>query len=204
MIDDKEEIMKKRINFWVIRHGERNGNKDALSEKGVQQVKRVTSLLMQNFVFSKAFYSGMNRTKQTVETMLEVLGSPLKATREEGFGYEWAEKEQPLTPEMRKAAAEGKEEMTAADWLRAWPGALLIRGRFLATMLGWARTLAGRFSKKEIDVLVGSHGPTGELAALKPEATRALGLAEIICYVIEYDEETDEAKLVASARLRNY
>lgn len=189
---------KKRVNFWVIRNGEEF--KDALSEKGRKQVRAVASRLLCGLNFLKVFYSGINQTKETVETILEVIGQPFKLTIEEGFGCVWVEKEQLVSETWRKKFV-NNEEITVADWLENWPGALLIRGRFLATMLGWARTLVGRFSEKEIEVLVGSDGPAGGLAVIEPKSTKALGPAEVICYIIEYDPLTDEAKLVHSVRL---
>jgi broad specificity phosphatase PhoE len=196
----KEENMKKRICFWVIRHGEKDG--DMLTEKGVQQV-RLAARLLDGTTFRAAFHSGMKRAEQTVLEILSATGQKkMKPEANVGFGYEWAEKEYPLTPVIRKIATDGKNNVTAADWLKAWPGARLIRERFASTMLGLTRTLVKHFpEEKEIDVLVGSHGPTGELATLEPETTRVLELAGIICYVIMYDEQTGKAEIAHSVRL---
>ncbi len=196
----------KIVNFWVIRHGEKRLDEDALSETGVEQVKETTRRFLRNLTFQAVFYSGMKRTKETVEIVLETLGFLPKTIgyplilAEEGFGYEWAIKEQPLSPIICKTM-ERRKKITVADWLRIWPGALLIRGRMLGTVLGWARTLANQFpQEQEINVLVGSHSPTGELAAINL-STETLSYASLIQYIIEYDEETDMAKLTASCRL---
>lgn len=194
----------KKVRFWVIRHGEKDGDADKLSEKGVEQVQKTARHLLKGMTFQAAFYSGMNRTKETVEIVLEELDQQCELQINEGFGFAWAEKEQPVTPEFRqlyKAATAG-EKVTVAQCLSSWPGAQLIRSRLFDTMLGLARTLANRFpAEEEIDILVGSHGPAGELAAVKPEKTMALGLGSIICYVVEYNEQTGEIKLAHSVRL---
>lgn len=193
----------KTVNFWVMRHGEKKVNEDALSELGIEQVKKTARQFLRDLTFQAVFHSGMKRTKETVEVALEALG--LSSYRpliliEEGFGYEWAQKEQPITSQLREAIVKRKE-LNVANFLKLWPGALLIRGRMLGTMLGWARTLADQFPQEEkINVLVGSHSPTGELAAINP-FTKALSYASLIQYVVEYDEETDIARLTASCRL---
>src|SRR5882672_9735761 len=48
------------VHYWVIRHGQRDGDKDALTEKGFEQVKASAKHNLSTIKFDAAFFSGMN------------------------------------------------------------------------------------------------------------------------------------------------
>lgn len=197
--------MKKTVRFWVIRHGERNGDKDELTEKGFQMVRESARHNLSDVPrFDAAFFSGMHRVRQTAETVLETLGRTCALTSEQGFGFAWAadDKRWPFkeaTKRVEEAKAAGAQE-TADTWLEQWPPALMVRGRFLGTLLLRAQMLADRHTDDSIEVLVGSHSPCSEMAALDPKATPRLREADIMQYVVEVGD--DGAKLVKSEVIR--
>jgi broad specificity phosphatase PhoE len=188
----------KKIIFWMIRHGE--AVNDKLTERGIEQVKKATKLF-KGMTFQAAFYSGAERTRQTVKIVLSILNQNLTPEREEGFGYLWAEKKYPITPEIEQKIKQKtkNENETVKIWLDAWPGALLIRNRLLETLFTQTKILATQCKEEEINVLVGSHACTAELATLKPEETLILNYTDIFTYVFEYNEnEKEKIKMIAS------
>jgi broad specificity phosphatase PhoE len=183
----------KTVNFWVIRHGHKDPEKDALSDKGFEQVKASAKHNLNNVKFDAAFFSGMHRVKETAETVLSTLGQNVPLTADQGFGFGWAadEKRWPYkeaTNQVEAAKAAGAEE-TADLWMEKWPPALMVRGRLLGSLLYRAQALADSVKKDEINVLVGSHSPTSELAALDPKTTPRLRETDVMKYVVEIGNE---------------
>jgi len=183
----------KTVHYWVMRHGQKDPDKDALSEKGFEQVKASAKHNLSNEKFDAAFFSGMHRVKETAETVLSTLGQSLPLTADQGFGFGWAadEKRWPYkeaTNQVEAAKAAGAEE-TADLWMEKWPPALMVRGRLLGTLLSRAEALAAAAKGDTVKVLVGSHSPTSELAALDPKTTPRLRETDVIHYVVEVGDE---------------
>ena len=181
------------VHFWVMRHGQRDGDKDALTDKGFEQVKASAKHNLSNVKFDAAFFSGMHRVKQTAETALGTIGQNIPLVAEAGFGFGWAadEKRWPYkeaNTKVEAAKAAGAQD-TADLWLENWPPALMVRGRLLATLLFRAQLLANANKAGTINVLAGSHSPTSELAALDPKATARLRETDIMHYVVEIGDE---------------
>ncbi|MGB7218602.1 MAG: histidine phosphatase family protein [Vicinamibacterales bacterium] len=192
------------VHFWVIRHGQRDGDKDAITEKGFEQVKTSAKANLSNVKFDAAFFSGMHRVKQTAETALSTIGQSVPLVAEPGFGFAWAadEKRWPYkeaNAKVEAAKAAGVQD-TADLWLENWPPALMVRGRLLATLLFRAQLLAGSNKAGTINVLAGSHSPTSELAALDPKTTARLRETDLMHYVVEVGDEGP--KLVKSDVVR--
>ena len=194
----------KTVLYWVMRHGQRNGDKDELTEKGFEQVKASATHNLGNVKFDAAFYSGMHRVKQTAETALGAIGQTLPVTADQGFGFGWAadEKRWPYKEANSRveAAKAGGAQDTADLWLEQWPPALMVRGRLLATLLLRGQMLADSSKGDTVRVLVGSHSPTSELAALDPKSAARLRETDIMHYVVEIGDEGP--KLVKSEVLR--
>jgi len=192
------------VHFWVIRHGQRDGDKDALTEKGFEQVKASATHNLGNVKFDAAFFSGMHRVKQTAETVLSTLGQSVPLTAEQGFGFGWAADEKRWPYKEANARVEAAKAAGAQDtadlWLENWPPALMVRGRLLGTLLLRAQSLAAASKANAINVLAGSHSPTSELAALDPKTTARLRETDVMHYAVEVD--ADGAKLVKSEVLR--
>ena len=136
----------KTVHYWVMRHGQKDPDKDALSDKGFEQVKASAKHNLSSVKFDAAFFSGMHRVKETAETVLSTLGQSLPLTADQGFGFGWAadEKRWPYkeaTNQVEAAKAAGAEE-TADLWMEKWPPALMVRGRMLGSLLYRAQTLA--------------------------------------------------------------
>lgn len=183
----------KTVHFWVMRHGQKDPDKDALSDKGFEQVKASAKHNLSNVKFDAAFFSGMHRVKETAETVLSTLGQSLPLTADQGFGFGWAadEKRWPYkeaTNQVEAAKAAGATE-TADLWMEKWPPALMVRGRLLGSLLYRAQALADSVKKDTINVLIGSHSPTSELAALDPKNTPRLRETDVIQYVVEVGDE---------------
>lgn len=210
------------VVMYAMRHGERTpatapGQEpaDELTALGIQQVKRAAQNRLVDVTFDAAYYSGMNRAEQTVTEALVAIGmGDVVPKANEGFGYEWATKATGVNPEylavrpVEKAIgeackAEGKKPMVA-DWLNSpWRPAWAIRGRFYQTLLDVAvsEAMDTEEGTDEVNVLIGSHSPTAELAAVDPSTMPRLGLADMVKYVVEVDIETGDAKLVSSEYL---
>lgn len=183
----------KTVHFWVMRHGQKDPDKDALSDKGFEQVKASAKHNLSNVKFDAAFFSGMQRVKETAETVLSTLGQSLPLTADQGFGFGWAadEKRWPYkeaTNQVEAAKAAGAVE-TADLWMEKWPPALMVRGRLLGSLLYRAQALADSVKKDTINVLIGSHSPTSELAALDPQNTPRLRETDVIQYVVEVGDQ---------------
>ncbi|MBI4264821.1 MAG: histidine phosphatase family protein [Acidobacteria bacterium] len=194
----------KTVLFWVMRHGQRNGDKDELTEQGFEQVRASAKHNLSSLTFDAAFFSGMHRVRQTAETVLTTLGQSVPLVADQGFGFGWAadEKRWPFkeaTRRVEEAKAGGAQE-TADLWLEQWPPALMVRGRLLATLLLRAQMLADASQRDTIRVLVGSHSPTSELAALDPKTTLRLRETDIMHYAVEVGGEGP--KLVTSEVVR--
>jgi broad specificity phosphatase PhoE len=192
------------VHYWVIRHGQRDGDKDALTDKGFEMAKAAAKANLSNVKFDAAFFSGMHRVKQTAETVLSTLGQNIPLVAEQGFGFGWAadEKRWPYkeaNAKVEAAKAAGAQD-TADLWLETWPPALMVRGRLLATLLLRAQLLANANKANTINVLAGSHSPTSELAALDPKNTARLRETDILHYVVEVGD--DGPKLVKSEVVR--
>ena len=192
------------VYFWVIRHGQRDGDKDALTEKGFEMAKAAAKANLSNVRFDAAFYSGMQRVKQTAETVLSTLGQNIPLVAEQGFGFGWAadEKRWPYkeaNTKVEAAKAAGVQD-TADLWLENWPPALMVRGRLLGTLLLRAQLLATTNKAGSLNVLAGSHSPTSELAALDPKTAARLRETDIMHYVVEVGDEGP--KLVKSDVVR--
>lgn len=172
------------VRFWVMRHGQKAG--DALTVLGREQVEQAARRLLMGVTFRAAFHSGMERARQTVEEALQAIGQadvPVEA--EKGFGYAWALDE--LNFPIEAAKKHLPQTPTVADWLFAWPPAQIIRERFIATLVYRACEIAeGHFGDVgTINVLVGSHSPTGELACDNPSEMEPLREAEVIVYTFD-------------------
>jgi broad specificity phosphatase PhoE len=176
-----------------MRHGQKDPDKDALSEKGFDQVKASAKHTLGNVKFDAAFYSGMQRVKETAETVLSTLGQNLPLTADQGFGFGWAadEKRWPYkdATNMVEDAKKGGAQETADLWMEKWPPALMVRGRLLATLMFRAQALADSIKKDSINVLVGSHSPTSELAALDPKNTPRLRETDVIHYEVQVADD---------------
>ena len=183
----------KTVHYWVMRHGQKDPDKDALSDKGFEQVKASAKHNLSSVKFDAAFFSGMHRVKETAETVLSTVGQSLPLTADQGFGFGWAadEKRWPYkeaTNQVEAAKAAGAQE-TADLWMEKWPPALMVRGRLLGSLLYRAQALADSVKKDTINVLVGSHSPTSELAALDPKNTPRLRETDVIHYVVEVGDD---------------
>lgn len=183
----------KTVHYWVMRHGQKDPDKDALTDKGFEMAKAAAKHNLSNVTFDAAFFSGMQRVKETAETVLSTLGQKLSLTADQGFGFGWAadEKRWPYkdaTNSVEEAKKGGAQE-TADLWMEKWPPALMVRGRLLATLLFRAQALADSIKKDSINVLVGSHSPTSELAALDPRNTPRLRETDLIHYEVQVADD---------------
>ncbi len=183
----------KTVHFWVMRQGHKDPDKDPLSDKGFEQVKASAKHNLSNVKFDAAFFSGMHRVKQTAETVLSTLGQSLPLTADQGFGFGWAADEtrwpyKEATNMVEAAKAAGAQE-TADLWMEKWPPALMVRGRLLGSLLYRAQARADSVKKDTINVLIGSHSPTSELAALDPKNTPRLRETDVIHYVVEVGDD---------------
>lgn len=205
--------MKIRVFFDVMRHGEKD--LDQLTPKGFEQVKASAKANLNAFTYIAAFYSGMSRTKQTVETALQAIGQAVCNIRKEwGFGYLWAEDPKwPIGEALDRVIARvsAGEAETAALWIEEWPVTRAIRGRFIGTLEKWALHFAEQLNRDlsrgpihpdmdvpKLRVLVGSHSPTSELACLDPASTPRLREADGITYCMEVDTVTLEVTMISS------
>lgn len=204
----------KRIVIYIMRHGEKQD--DMLTEAGIKQVIDSTQHNLKGINFDLAYYSGMNRTKDTVATALQALGIADKKQfyshsediwvfqKEEGFSYVVSPYEDNLWPiqeaQKKVEAAKDKGELETADlWLKNWPKALIIRGRLQKTLLLLGKALNENPIYKDqevINILVASHSPTAELAALEPRLTPKLSEADIIRYTLV--NHSGEMKIISS------
>ena len=172
------------VIFDIMRHGEKEG--DALTPKGEEQVRQSAKRNLLWCRYTRAFFSGFTRARQTVQVCLSTLGDPGVSTIEEepGFSYEPAmtEAEQWTGRPYSELKEEGKSK-NVEWWLRNWAPTLVIRGQILATMRMRAQMLAT--SSRDYRVLVGGHGPAAESGCLDPTTTPSLREADIIRYTWE-------------------
>lgn len=195
---------KALVIFDVMRHGEKDGDK--LTPKGKEQVavSARANLTGRNYVL--VLHSEMQRARETVHEVLQTIGidpSSIDIMVEEGFGYEWAIDPRWPAKEVQRIKASG-EATTVDFWIEKWPSACMLRGRVMATLLFWAQMIVEDedAGEEEVHVLVGSHSPCGDMAAIDPKTTDALGEADIMRYTVEVDLKTLEAKIVSSKVLR--
>lgn len=185
------------VIFDCMRHGEKDG--DALTPKGVEQVRQSARKNLSGCLYTLAFFSGLTRARQTVETVLASLSHrEMPILLEEGFSYVTPMKE--AEQWMGRPYSELKEQGKGQNvefWFKNWAPTLVIRGQILATMRIWAELKA---QGKDCRVLVGSHGPAAEAGCLDPATTPSLREADIIRYTWEAEKET--ARLVSSVVLK--
>ena len=178
-----------KVIFDIMRHGDRDG--DQLTSKGVGQVRDSAQKNLAGCLYTLAFFSGLVRARQTVETCLAALGHrAVPILVDEGFSYVTAQKE--AEPWMGKPFTALKTEgyqvgQNVEFWLKNWAPALIIRGQILATMRLRAQMLATA-DGQDCRVLVGSHGPTSELGCCEPANTPSLREADMIRYTWEVDQ----------------
>lgn len=183
------------VIFDCMRHGEKDG--DALTPKGVEQVRQSARKNLSGCLYTLTFYSGLMRARQTVEVCLAEPSQSRYIQRDPAFSMadakeaeQWMGK--PITELLPQSQGQSVEW-----WLRNWAPALVVRGQILTAM----RLRVEEFTRNEDDArfLVGSHSPTAELGCLDPANTPCLREADIIRYTWLVDPRP---RLVSSVVLK--
>lgn len=191
-----------KVIFDIMRHGEKDG--DVLTKKGEKQVRQSAKKNLPGCRYTRAFFSGYVRARQTVQACLSTLRDAGISTIEiePGFSYEPAmqQAEQWAGRPYSALKEEGKGQ-NVKWWLRNWAPALWLRGQVLTTMRLQAEMLAT--SSRDYRVLVGGHGPAAESACLDPSTTPSLREADIIRYTWEVGQTVGTIpRLIESVVLR--
>ncbi len=176
------------VNFYVMRHGKKGG--DRLTEEGFQMVQRSAQMHLSGIPIHAALYSGMNRTLQTVNHALNVAGAAdVPVEIDYGFGYSWAIGDPNCSvykrAEYRFDPLPNDQSVlkTVGDCLKYWPPSRIYRHRIRGALLSQAEAMSFRFPDNDtVNVLVGSHSPTAEMAA--GYDFPRLQEADIVLYVI--------------------
>lgn len=129
-----------------MRHGQKAlDGSDNLTGLGAKQVSAAAAKYFSKIRFDGAFYSGMDRARMTLMLALErSLERPYGKGSldpiielEEGFGYEWAQKD-PYVSCSATAVAELEKELgteaTALEWFDRYPHAQYYRGRMIGAL----------------------------------------------------------------------
>lgn len=186
------------VNFWCMRHGERDGEGNT-TERGLRQVEASAKAHLAGQEFDIVFHSGWWRAEQAARRAAVVLDLQCPIVAMQSFDYSGTSG--PFVPHLPIEAARqqiGKPhgETTAYDWLEkwGWPAGFQ-RGQMRAAMLEATIYLMTNPVVKtsltetgESNVLVTGHSPGLEMAADKPSMTTSLNLADIICYEVEVDK----------------
>lgn len=184
----------------IIRHGNKEG--DALSPLGIAQITALANFLATfGLHFVAAYWSGAQRTLQSIQVVAETLGlNRMLPIRDERAGMEdmLAADSAGFMAEFKEASAKIKQicdpgPATVAEYLAYWPTATLLKDRLESLM----QEAIADLNPGEA-VIIGSHGPTAELAVLNPEACAALAEGDAIIYSFDMD-----GNMIASCRITN-
>ena len=192
------------IKCYVTRHGQPHksvqtiGHKlDALTQPGAAHA---AATALANYgpanpvTFDAVYFSGMNRALETVQQALKAIGQDhLPIVEEPGFGFTWVLKDPALPPfdffgtEGAMVAKNGDDPRATMlyEWFEpgVYPPIWAIRGRLIGALMDVSRrAILDNPVKRELNILIGSHGPTGEAAALDPSTTPCLRFCDTICY----------------------
>lgn len=201
------------VNFYCMRHGEKNGDK--LTERGSRQVSASAKQYLTGVVFDTAYASEMVRAQQTAARVLAVLGQQnVTVFIDRYFGYEWFLNDFqadafPFDAAEQKIMAECKEAErapTVMDYLQHWPPACAYRVRMTDILIEIAIFLATdqlTVSRKQpfCNVLVASHSPICETAAFYPRVFPRLNEADIAVHTIKVESKTHKAAITHSQYL---
>jgi len=135
-----------------------------------------------------AFYTDLRRTRQTIDTAMAEIGelAAFEIIGEPRFGFRYAEDPRHPFPGNSGVSAADWRAQDPRDWLERWPVCREIKGGFTATLLHWACYFGNAGDKSDdVNILIGSHSPTGELAAIEVGVFGLLWEADIVRYAIE-------------------
>lgn len=188
------------INFYVMRHGKKNGNDDKafLTSGGTRQVENsaVRHFLNKGITFEKAVHSGLYRAYQTVNIVLVNLQQKYSLPMEVDSRFYYYDPSDSsfnedefvneyLTAMARILERKNEEDIVVQDLLDEWPETTeKIRSRFIEAMQEIAREVY--CEDKEINVLVGAH-MNCSIGTPTPETTKMPKEADIVKYELSSD-----------------
>lgn len=151
------------VNVWVMRHGEKKG--DALTPKGIQQVRASAEMHFEGLHFTHGFHTGKQRVIQTVNEVAEALGENICPSANQDYNPWWA-----FDPNLPQYDVEQLEAdlvgATVYDLLGAWPPAWAMLSQMRqavknTAMMIWEMQKQGVAKR---DVLICNHTWVAEMA----------------------------------------
>lgn len=187
------------VNFWCMRHGEKDGEGN-ITERGLRQVEMSARAHLSDVKFDVILHSPAQRAEDSARRAQTALNLSCPVVRFPAFGSFLAQDEATPQVSIKDAYARiGKPhaKITVYDWLEYynWPAGYL-RGMMRAAMVEAVLYLQtnpvmrdqGVSDLDPVNVLVCGHSPHLEMATAIPRTRFSLNEADIIRYMVEFDE----------------
>jgi broad specificity phosphatase PhoE len=192
------------ISYWVIQQGE--ADKTGLTEHGENQVRNAFEQHLSRLNIPSIIHGGADSTKATAKLLSKLCRRYSKGGSVEvdpALGLEWVFDEglpsHDIDKVRRRLETSSAKDVTAHDWLAAWPPSWGARERFTQRMLAAMVEHHHRHSYLgDLDCIVVVPPPLDTLILPKPGEALHLGPGDIVKYTVGYND--DEIKYRASIK----